>query len=196
MPDYPYIEFSSATEFRNWLEQNHNVCKGVRLVFYKAHTGKRTFSYQQALDEALCYGWIDSTVRRIDDEKYSQVFTPRTNIKNWSEVNKLKVLRLIKEKLMTIHGLNKIDEYVKTGKLSWKSEKPLKKETKPIEIPEFFSKALNSVPQAMDNFEKMPPSHKKFYVEWILDGKKEETRLNRTAKAVNMILNNLKPGAL
>ena len=97
---------------------------------------------------------------------------------------------------MTIHGLNKIDEYVKTGKLTWKPEKSVKKETKPVEIPDFFVEALNSVPQAMDNFEKMPPSHKKMYVEWILDGKKEETRLNRTAKAVNMILNNLKPGAL
>ena len=197
MSEYPHIEFSSASEFRNWLEQNHNVAAGVRLIFYKVHTGKRTFSYPQALDEALCFGWIDSTVRRIDDDKYCQNFTPRTNISNWSDVNKLKVLKLVEAGRMTEYGLNKIYEYTQTGILSWKEEDVLQsKKRVELEIPKYFLDALNSEPQAFENFYKLAPSHQRSYVEWIVDGKKEETRQRRTAKAIQMLLKNLKPGTL
>jgi uncharacterized protein YdeI (YjbR/CyaY-like superfamily) len=196
MPDYPNIEFNSAEEFRNWLEQNHNVCKGVRLVFYKKHTGKRTFSYPQALDEALCFGWIDSTLRSIDDEKYCQNFTPRTNISNWSEVNKLKVLKLIENGKMTPAGLNKIDVYIKSGKLDWKHEN-IRKGPEPVpELPQYFKIILVENQLAFENFQKLAASHKKTYLNWIIAAKREETQLKRVTRVLEMLARNEKPGIL
>jgi uncharacterized protein YdeI (YjbR/CyaY-like superfamily) len=196
MPTYPQIIFDSATSFRIWLSENHDKSTGVSLVFYKAHTGKRTFSYPQALDEALCFGWIDSTVRSIDDEKYCQNFTPRNNIKNWSEVNKLKVLKLIEDGKMTPAGLNKIDVYIKTGKLDWKHEN-IRKGPEPVpEMPDFFHKSLIQNPVALDNFQKLAASHKRTYLNWILTAKREETQLKRVTKAVEMLLRNEKPAIL
>jgi uncharacterized protein YdeI (YjbR/CyaY-like superfamily) len=196
MKNYPNIHFTSQSDFRNWLSQNHDKSTGISLVFYKAHTGKRTFSYPQALDEALCYGWIDSTARRIDDEKYCQNFAPRTNISNWSEVNKLKVLKLIENGKMTQAGLNKIDVYLKTGKLDWKHEN-IRKGPEPVpELPQYFKTILLENQTAFENFQKLAASHKKTYLNWIIAAKREETKLKRVNKVLEMLSNNLKPGVL
>jgi uncharacterized protein YdeI (YjbR/CyaY-like superfamily) len=197
MKEYKHLEFKTANEFRNWLEGNHNISQGINIVFYKKDSGKRTFSYPEALDEALCFGWIDSTVRRIDDEKYSQVFTPRSNTKNWSDVNKLKVLKLVEAGRMTEYGLIKIYEYSQTGKLSWTEADFLQNRKRvELDIPKYFLEALNSEPEAFVNFNKLASSHQRSYVEWIVDAKKEETRQRRTAKALQMLLNNMKPGTI
>lgn len=196
MATYPQIHFPKPVDFRKWLEENHGKSNGISLVFYKKHTGKRTFSYPEALDEALCFGWIDSTLRRLDDEKYCQNFTPRTNISNWSEVNKLKILKLIEDGKMTPAGLNKIDVFVKTGKLDWKHEN-IRKGPEPLpEIPALLHKSLIENPVALDNFEKLATSHKRTYLNWIIAAKREETQLKRVNKALEMLLLNRKPGIL
>ncbi|PLX07856.1 MAG: hypothetical protein C0596_08935 [Marinilabiliales bacterium] len=196
MKDYPFLELKSSLEFRTWLDKNHKFSDGVMLIFYKKHTGKCTFSYKEALDEALCYGWIDSTVRRIDDEKYSQVFSPRKNIKNWSDVNKQKVLALIEAGRMTKHGLNKIDQYVKTGRLSWKKEGITKHEQKMPETPDFFIAELKKTPETYTKFQKLSPSHKKAYLNYIISAKKLETQINRAIKVKNILLDNKSPNIL
>ncbi len=194
MSKYSQIHFPKPADFRKWLEENHDKSNGINVVFYKKHTGKQTMVYAEALDEALCFGWIDSTVRRIDDEKYCQTFTPRTNISNWSEVNKLKVLKLIEQGKMMEPGLNKIDVFVKTGKLDWKHEQ-IRKGPEPMpEIPGLLDKALREDPAALENFEKLAPSHKKTYLRWILAAKREETMLARVLKTVEMLKRNEKPG--
>ncbi len=196
MKDYPLIEFISDIEFKKWLDKNHNISNGLKLVFYKKHTGKCTFNYRQALDIALCYGWIDSTVRRINDEKYCQVFTPRTNIKNWSEVNKQKVLKLIDEKKMTIHGLNKIDEYLKNGKLSWEP-KDLKKSPVIVpDMPDYLKDALQKSEKAKKSFENLAPSYKKAFIKHITSAKQKETRIRRLEKVIVLLEKNEKPSSL
>ena len=102
-------------DWRAWLEQNHATEKEVWLLYYKKHTGKPTIPYDDAVEEALCFGWIDSLVKRIDDEKYTQKFTPRKNRSVWSESNKKRAKRTIKLGRMTGAGLHKIRAAKKSG---------------------------------------------------------------------------------
>ena len=109
--------------------------QSVWMVFYKKHTKKPGIAYSDAVDEALCYGWIDSIIKRIDDEKYVRRFTPRTNYSNWSDINKLKVFKLMKAGCMTEHGLQKIESYRKTGKIDWVITPQSNKSKEPFKVP-------------------------------------------------------------
>jgi uncharacterized protein YdeI (YjbR/CyaY-like superfamily) len=96
-----------ASEWRAWLAEHHDRETEIWLVFYKKHTGKPGISYQDALEEALCFGWVDILVRRLDDERYAQKFTPRKARSNWSEINRRLFARLVEEGRMTAAGLAK-----------------------------------------------------------------------------------------
>jgi uncharacterized protein YdeI (YjbR/CyaY-like superfamily) len=106
---------TSAEEWRAWLQANHAVEKEVWLTFYKKHTGIPSLTFEEAAEEALCFGWIDSVMKRIDDEKYVLRHTPRKKGSNWSEVNKRRVAKLIEQGRMTEAGLAKIDEAKRNG---------------------------------------------------------------------------------
>jgi uncharacterized protein YdeI (YjbR/CyaY-like superfamily) len=99
----------SSAEWRNWLEINHKIQNEVWLIFYKASTGIPSISYDDALDEALCFGWIDSLIQKIDEEKYARKFTLRKNTRKWSDLNKRRIEKLMQEGRMTQFGLAKID---------------------------------------------------------------------------------------
>jgi uncharacterized protein YdeI (YjbR/CyaY-like superfamily) len=99
---------TNRDEWRAWLEENHATEPEIWLVYYKKHTSQPTIPYEDAVEEALCFGWIDSTAKRIDDEKYAQRFTPRKDHKNWSEPNKQRVRKLIQAGRMTPAGLARI----------------------------------------------------------------------------------------
>ncbi len=101
---------ATREEWRDWLEGNHDKCKGIWLIYYKKGSGKPRVPYDDAVEEALCFGWIDSTVRRIDEEKYAQRFTPRKPDSGWSELNMRRMEQLIKEGRMTEAGLAKYRE--------------------------------------------------------------------------------------
>ena len=96
-------------EWRAWLETNHTLETEIWLLFYKRHTGKPRVAYPDAVEEALCFGWIDSTIRRVDDATYAQRFTPRRPGSSWSELSKRRVARLVQEGRMTKAGLAKVD---------------------------------------------------------------------------------------
>ena len=95
--------------WRAWLEKNHAVEKsGIWLVYYKQHTGKPTLGYSESVEEALCFGWVDSLVRKLDEEKFARKFTPRKDNSSWSESNRKRVEKLIAQKRMTEHGLARV----------------------------------------------------------------------------------------
>lgn len=188
------IFFKSRSSFRSWLKENYDQSQGIWVIFYKKHVKKECVSYKEALKEALCFGWIDSTLKRIDDDQYVRIFTPRKNTKQWSDVNKRIVVTLIKEGRMTEAGLMKIDEYLKTGKVNWKNEDINTPNTTELAIPDFIIEAFANNEPALTNFNKLAPSFKKQYVGWIISAKKKATIQKRLKEAIDLLEQNQKLG--
>lgn len=166
--------------WRTWLEKNHYRKMEIWLIYYKKHTGKPGIPYDDSVEEALCFGWIDSTVKRIDDEKYVRRYTPRRPKSVWSVSNMKRVHRMIEEGRMTEHGLAKIPEEVLEGKV----QEQVVPEVLPT--PPELEKALAGNPKARKNWERFAPSHRKMYIHWILDAKRQETRQRRIKKLITM----------
>ncbi|MDP8205467.1 MAG: YdeI/OmpD-associated family protein [Candidatus Electryonea clarkiae] len=183
------IYLENRNEWRDWLSANHDSVKEIWLVYYKKHTGKPRVAYNDAVEEALCFGWIDSIVRRIDDDRYMQKFTPRKDKSKWSESNKNRVARLIKNGQMTEIGMAKIRAAKESGE--WEKIQPNQED---FEIPSKFANALKEQPVAMQNFDKLAPSHQRQYIGWIASAKLEETRQKRIKEAINLLSKNKKLG--
>ena len=171
--------FKNRSEFRKWLSENYDSSSELWLIFYKKHTGKNTIQYEEAVEEALCYGWIDGTLKRIDDQKHIVRFSPRRKGSVWSVANINRVNRLIKQRKMTKAGLEKFEE------LDESRREPAG--TTELEIPEFVVKGLKKNKRVWKIFNEMAPSHRKQYVWWITEAKKEETKQRRLKKAIEMI---------
>ena len=180
----------TITELRKWLQKNHDKADELLLIFYKKETGKPSIDYEAAVEEALCYGWIDSLVRKLNDEKYARKFTPRNNSSLWSETNKKRVKKVIKEWRMTEFGMEKINTAKKSGAWNKKIEVPKISN----DVPKDFIAALNKNKKAKNNFDKIPPSHKKRYYMWINHAKKKETRDRRIIESVQLLSNNKELG--
>jgi uncharacterized protein YdeI (YjbR/CyaY-like superfamily) len=114
--DNPQKSFTDRAKWRSWLEKNHSSAKGIWVIYFKKHTGKPTMTYAEAVEEALCFGWIDSLTKKLDEERYMQKFTPRKNNSNWSELNKKRVEKLIAEGKMENAGFDQIEKAKKSGK--------------------------------------------------------------------------------
>jgi len=138
-------------------------------------------SYEDSVEEALCHGWIDSIIQRVDENSYARKFTPRTDHRNWSELNKRRIAKLIREGRMTEHGLAKIG-------YENPDQEPRKSEPKPL--PLFMQQALKANPTAWENFNRRPPSHKKSYILWVLSAKREETRERRMKRVIQILVAN------
>ncbi|NCC72892.1 MAG: hypothetical protein EOM06_05800 [Sphingobacteriia bacterium] len=155
-------------------------------------------THPDALRTALCFGWIDSIIKRLDHERYLVKFTPRKNISKWSEVNKKLVDELIRSGEMTTAGLQKIESWRNTGKVSWEnhgSEKKISKETTgEMAIPAFILNELARHEPALTIFNRLAPSHKRNYVKWIISAKRQETIDRRILEAAAMLKENKKPG--
>lgn len=194
MPTFTQQYFPNKKAFRRWLSENHDMSPGIWLVFYKKQVRIECVDYKDALEEALCFGWIDSIIKKIDDEKYVRKFTPRTNTSKWSEVNKKIVTTLINEGRMTEFGLKKIDIYLKTGKVEWDSKEEKKNEPKSFQVPEFIIEALAKDEPALTNFNSLATTHKKHYVLWITSAKREVTIQSRLKEAIGLLKENRKLG--
>lgn len=194
MEELEHIYFKNNQDFRNWLKGNFDKSPGIWMIFYKKHVKAEGVTYSEALDEALCFGWIDSIVKKIDDEKYVRKFSPRKDISNWSDVNKAKVISLIKQGKMTDEGLKKIDVYIETGKVGWNLSELKEKDNQPIEIPDFFRAELSENEPALENFLNLAKSYQKQYIGWITDAKREETTLKRMNEAVSLLKQNKRLG--
>lgn len=176
-------------DWREWLEKNHDARKEVWLIFYKKHTGKPNVSYDEAVQEALCFGWIDSIIKRIDGEKFARKFTPRKPNSSWSESNKKRAAKMIKEGKMKEVGLELVNEAKKRGE--WNRASLPKKD---FAIPAYIENALRSNEKALGNFSKLAPSYKKQYVSWVDSAKKEDTRKRRLAEVIRVLERNEKLG--
>jgi uncharacterized protein YdeI (YjbR/CyaY-like superfamily) len=193
MKELEHIFFENRESFRHWLETNHNTSVGIWLIFYKKPSPIEGIKYNEALEEALCFGWIDSIIKKVNDEHYVRKFTPRTDIRNWSDLNKKTVLSLIEKGKMTTAGLEKIDVYLKTGKVDWKIN-PLKKEQKetPIPLPDFIHHEFAQNEPALSNFNSLAPTYQRHYILWITTAKKEETIFKRLHEAIELLKQNKK----
>lgn len=174
----------NRAEWRAWLEVNHQAVKELCLIFYKAGSGITSISYDDALDEALCFGQFDSIIQRIDEEKYARKFTLRTNTNKWSDVNKRKVVRLIRENRTTEAGLSKIPD------LSGFDESVPASQRKELVIPPEIEQVIRANPKAWENFNRLAPSQRRNYLGWVLSAKKAETIERRLKEVIDVLVQN------
>ena len=172
---------TNRDEWRAWLTKHHQSETEVWLIYYKKHTGRPRIAYDEAVEEALCFGWIDSIGKRMDDERFAQKFTPRRNSTKWSELNKRRMRKLIREGRMTEAGLAKIDLAVLGEEAEAKQSK------RDLDIPPFVKQGLKGNAKAWENFRKLTPSRRRAYVQLIMDARKEETREKRLREAVSLL---------
>ncbi len=185
--EYPRLEAKNRIEWHEWLKENHLTSKGIWLVYYKKNSLKDTVLYDEAVEEALSFGWIDSKVNAIDEERYMQIFTPRKPGSIWSKLNKQRIQKLMEQGLMQPAGLNKVERAKKDG--SWNFLDDVEK----LIIPEDFKLALNSDREAKNNFEALGNSSKKQILYWIKSAKRDSTRENRIQKTVKSASKNKMP---
>lgn len=182
MPEKTMKLFKDRSAWRRWLEANHDKAKEIWLVYYKKNSGKKSVGYEEALEEALCFGWIDSVVNRFDEEKYTQKYTPRKDASIWSASNKARVRKLIAEGRMTEAGLAKIRAAKRLGSWTKLDRIELK-----AEVPQELLQALAARPAVKTLFDKLPPSQKKLWSWWIESAKRPETRARRIAETVRRV---------
>lgn len=182
----PLLYFKNSLEWRAWLQENHASSSGVELVFYKVDSAKESMRWEEAVQVALCYGWIDSTVRRLDEESRKQSFGPRKDKSVWSKVNKTYVENLIAEGLMHESGLAKIEIAKQNG--SWASLDAVENH----EIPEDLQIAFDNHKIAHANFQNFSATYRKSYLYWLHQAKREETRTNRIATIIELCAKNIK----
>jgi len=176
-------------QWRAWLEANHASATELWLVFHKKHTRKAGLTYDEAVEEALCFGWIDGILKRIDGEKHMNRFCPRRKNSIWSERNKERVRCMIEAGRMTEVGLAKVREAKENGQ--W--DKAAEREDVSVVPPELVE-ALAKDERARLNFEKLAPSYRRQFIYWVGTAKREETRRKRVVEAVRMIGENKRLG--
>jgi uncharacterized protein YdeI (YjbR/CyaY-like superfamily) len=180
------LYFKNTTAWRAWLHENHNTCKAVELIFYRVDSVHESMRWEEAVKVAICYGWIDSTVRKLDDERRKQLFTPRKNKSVWSKLNKTYIEDLIKEGLMHESGLKKIEIAKQNG--SWESLDGVEN----LEIPSDLQQAFDLNKTAFDCYQNFSPSYRKNYLYWLNQAKKEETRNFRINQIIMLCEKNIK----
>lgn len=183
------LDFSSRTEWRQWLEKNHDMAKEAILIHYRKDSGKRTLSYIDAVEEALCFGWIDSIMRRVDNEKFALKYTPRKSKSVWSKINRDKAEKLIQTGKMTGAGLLKIEEAKQNG--YWDSAYTNKVRE---EIPPDLKDALLQDKTAWKNFRQFASSYRNMYIGWVIGAKTEATRKKRITEVIRRSQLRIKPG--
>ncbi len=176
------LYITNRNQWHNWLCEHHITGAGVWLIFYKKETSKPTIEYEDAVEEALCFGWIDSIIKKIDDERYARKFTPRKDGSKWSALNKKRANKMIKEGRMTNVGLVKIQTAKKTG--LW--EKDVRPQIS-FDIPPELAKALAQNKKAKKNFDKLAPSYRKQYIGWIKVAKRAETKKRRIEESLILL---------
>lgn len=184
------LEVRNREEWRAWLAANHDKEDEVWLVYHKKHTGKIAVPYGASVEEALCYGWVDSLIKKLDEERYARKFTPREVTSQWSLSNKKRVEKLIRAGLMSEHGLKKVE----TAKRSGKWDNPSKKPELTYEMPAKFAIALKKNKKANKTFKKLAPTYQKQYIGWIEMAKKPQTKEKRIRESIRKLADGEKLG--
>ncbi|REG87301.1 YdeI/OmpD-associated family protein [Winogradskyella sediminis] len=184
--EIPELYFKTDTEWREWLHHNHNTVKGVQLIFYKVDHKKDSMRWEEAVRVALCYGWIDSTVKSLGDGKRRQYFCPRQPKSVWSAVNKKHIRALQKANLIHRSGQESIKVAKANG--SWSALDTVEKGI----IPENLQKAFKANPNAYTNYLNFAPSYRKSYLYWLNQAKREVTQQKRIAEIIKLCDANIK----
>jgi len=178
---------TNRMEWRKWLLENHRSRQSVWLIYYKIKSGKPSLKYDDAVDEALCFGWIDSKAKPIDDERFMQFFSKRKAKSVWSKINKEKVGRLIAEGLMTDAGLECIEIAKQNGFWS------ILDTAESLEIPDDLEAGFLIIPGSKDYFLSLSRSDKRNILQWLVLAKRIETRQKRITEIVELAGQRLKP---
>ena len=173
------FEARTLEQWRDWLGAHHDGESEVWLIFHKRHTGKTCIAYLDALDEALCFGWVDSLVRRLDDDRYARKFTPRRADSVWSTVNRKRYAALAASGRLAEAGKQRAP----TDR-SYPARAAAKSKAK---LPPYIQEALKKNPAALRYFEGLAPSYRRNYVGWIDSAKQEETKRRRLDEAIRLL---------
>ena len=170
------LQVANRRQWRIWLTKHHASSPGVWLVFYKAHTGVKSIPYEDAVREALCFGWIDSLIKRLDDDRYALKVTPRQPTSKWSEKNRKRWTELEAAGQLTSAGL--------AAAPTENTYAP-----KPVipELPVYIARALKGNSKAWKFFQELAPTHRRNYVVWIHIAKRPETRARRIRESISLL---------
>jgi uncharacterized protein YdeI (YjbR/CyaY-like superfamily) len=171
--------FQTPADFRTWLEKNHATATELWVGFYKKDSGKRSITWPESVDQALCFGWIDGIRKRVDENSYQIRFTPRQRGSIWSATNIKRAKELVSQKQMRPAGLKAFAARIenKSGIYSY--------EQRSTELSQPYAKLLKKNKTASNFFKQQPPSYRKMISWWIISAKKEETRMARLVKLIS-----------
>ena len=167
-------------QWRDWLEDHHDSASEVWLIFYKLHTGVASIAYEDALDEALCFGWVDSLIKRLDDGRYARKFTPRKADSRWSATNRKRYAALKASGRLKPPGIHRAPTDRRYGPLPPRYQMP-------ATLPPHIQAALRKRPAAWRYFEALAPSQRRRYIGWIESAKREETKARRLKEAIRLL---------
>ena len=176
MPEHPALDLRTAPQWRAWLRKNHASSAGVWLVYHKDHTGVQSIDYDDSVREALCFGWVDSLIKRLDDDRYARKFTPRKPASKWSDSNRKRWAELQAAGHLAPAGLaaaptqNRYDP-------------------KPVipELPPYIGTALKANPKVWSFFQSLAARERKNFVVWIHLAKRPETRAKRMQESLRLL---------
>ena len=186
MVDRERVYVLDRAAWRAWLEKHHGSSPGIWLVYDKVSARKERLAYADAVEEALCFGWIDSSGRPIDDRQYMQFFAPRKPKSTWSKVNKERIGRLTRAKLMHSSGRKVVAAAKKSG--AWTSLDAVEA----LEMPADLGAALAKQAKARKHFDAFPAGYRKMFLHWVTMAKRPETRANRVREVVECSSRNQK----
>jgi len=171
------LYLKTRNEWRSWLAENGNAKKAIWLIYYKKHSRKPSLAYEDAVAEALCFGWIDGVINRLDQDRYMQKFTPRKPLSRWSDLNIERARKLIADGVMTPAGLKVFHPERKIV-------------PKPTKLPKELEASFRKNRKAWKYFETFPPYDRRMTIHWVASAKKEETQLMRLKQVMTAAAQN------
>ncbi len=171
------LDVRTRREWRRWLGSHHDSSPGVWLVFHKRDSGVRGLEYEEAVEEAICHGWIDSLIKRLDHSRYARKFTPRKSGSRWSTANRRRYADLARSGMLTKAGTER-----PPTEHSGDAQRP-----DLDDVPEYILQALSRNPRALRFFEGLAPSYRRAYLGWIDSAKRQETRERRLREAIGLL---------
>lgn len=175
MPELELLDVRSREQWRAWLATHQNTSRGVWVVFYKTHTGVKSMPYEDFVREALCFGWIDSLVKRLDEERFARKVTPRKPVSKWSDINRHRWTELKRAGMLTPAGLAAAPSTAYAPK------------PKIPELPSYVAKAIQANPGAWSFFQQLPRSERRNFVAWIHLANLPETRERRIRESIVLL---------